>query len=417
MAVNFERHTLSNGLRVLAHRDPTTPMAAFNLLYDVGARDEHPDRTGFAHLFEHLMFEGSVHIPDYDVRLQRAGGENNAFTTNDITNYYLTLPAVNLETAFWLESDRMLGLALSEEKLETQKNVVVEEYRQSYLNQPYGDAWLLLRPLAWQRHPYRWATIGKSIDHIRQARLEQVRDFFRDYYHPGNAILAVAGQVDPQHVFRLAETWFGDIPPGKRPGRVLPAEAPVIRQRRLRVERDVPSTQLYLAFHTCGRGDKDFFPADLLSDILASGESARFARRLVRGRKLVGEAHAYLTGSLDPGLFLVQATLHREAAFGAVEEAIWEELQALSEEPVGGQELQKVKNKVEAAHTFAESHVLAKAINLAYYELMGDAGLLNRQMEAYARVRPEDIQQQAKSLFRREGAAILHYAARETVNG
>ncbi|MFO7998237.1 MAG: pitrilysin family protein [Bacteroidales bacterium] len=412
--VTFEKHILSNGMRVIAHRDPSTPMAAFNLLYDVGARDEHPGHTGFAHLFEHLMFEGSVNIPDFDARLQSAGGENNAFTTNDLTNYYITLPAGNLETAFWLESDRMLGLALHEEKLSIQKKVVEEEYLQSYLNQPYGDTWLLLRPLAYQKHPYQWATIGKSLDHIRQATLKQVAGFFDAFYHPGNAILSVSGNIDPEAVFRLAEKWFGSIPALHRPARKLPAEPLQTAERRLVVRRNVPSSQVFLAFHCCERGHPDFFATDLLSDLLAHGDSSRLFTKLVKEENLFSEVDAYLSGSLDPGLFLVHARLHDGITALQAEAAIWKELEDLTGKAPGEEELQKVKNKVESAHTFSETNVLGKAINLAYHELMGDADLINRQMVHYFGVSADDIQARARHLFKRENASVLHYLADET---
>jgi zinc protease len=414
--IKFEKHTLSNGLRVIAHKDPATPMAAFNLLYNVGARDEHPDHTGFAHLFEHLMFEGSLNINGFDRHLQNAGGENNAFTTNDITNYYITLPAHNLETAFWLESDRMLGLAFSEEKLAIQKNVVLEEFRQSYLNQPYGDTWLLLRPLAYNRHPYQWATIGKSIDHILSADLKQVEAFFHAYYHPSNAILVVSGNVEVADVFRLAEKWFGDLHGRQLHPRKLPVEHAQTAERRLVVEREVPSSQVYMAFHCCERGHPDFFATDLLSDLLANGDSSRLISRLVKGEKILSEVNAYLTGSLDPGLFIVHAKLHAETSTEQAEAAVWQELEKLCRHEPDKPELEKVMNKVEAAHTFSESNVLAKAMNLAYYELIGDAGQLNRLMSDYKKVRPRDISRLAQGIFRRENMSVMHYLTAETKN-
>lgn len=407
--VNFEKHILSNGLKVLVHRDDATPMAAVNILYDVGARDEHPDRTGFAHLFEHFMFEGSVNIPHYDRPLQFAGGENNAFTTTDITNYYLTLPAQNLEVAFWLESDRMLGLALSDEKLSIQKKVVTEEYRQSYLNQPYGDAWLLLQPLSYKVHPYRWSTIGASIDHIRDASLDEVKAFFKRFYHPANAILSVTGNVNPEDVFRLAEKWFGGIQPGKQSIRKLPQEPGQQEERRMTVFRDVPQNQVYLAFHMCGRSHADFHAADLISDLLSNGESARLNSKLVHDRKFFSEVNAYVTGQLDPGLLIITGKPKPEIALREAEDALWTEASLLVNERVDERELQKVKNKVEASHVFTESNMLAKAMNLAYYELMGDADLLNQQVDAWFKVTSEDIQRVAADIFTRKNANVLNY--------
>lgn len=395
------------------HHDPTTPLAVVNLLYDVGARDEAPHRTGFAHLFEHLMFEGSQNIPEFDTMLQYAGGENNAFTTNDLTNYYISVPAQNLETAFWLESDRMMGLAFSEEKLKIQKNVVIEEFRQSYLNQPYGDVWMLLRSLAYQVHPYQWSTIGKNIDHIQQATLEEVKGFFDTFYHPGNVVLTIAGNVEPEEVFSLARKWFGDIPARIQPARELMHEPEQTTQRRLRVERDVPYHQLVMSFPSPARQHQDFYATDLLSDVLANGSSARLIQNLVKTRKLFIEINAYLSGSIDPGQFLITGKLTEGTSIEEAEKAIWEELDQLMQSSVGERELQKVKNKVEASQVFSESNVLAKAINLAYYELLGDAGLINEQMDRYFAVTPEMIQQAAARLFQPEKASVLHYCARE----
>ncbi len=407
--IEYKKHRLDNGLRVLVHSDTSTPMVAVNTLYNVGARDERPDKTGFAHLFEHLMFEGSIHVPRFDYALQRAGGENNAFTTNDITNYYLSLPAQNLETAFWLESDRMLGLDFSEQKLETQKNVVVEEYKQSYLNQPYGDAWLLIRPLAYEVHPYRWATIGKSIDHIKDATLPDVKDFFAAFYNPSNAILTVAGNVEASDVFELAEKWFGDIdsPPAYR--RKLPEEPGQSGAKRKTVTRDVPQSQIYIVFHMCGRGHPDFHTTDLLSDILSNGESARLPARLVHEQRMFSDINAYISGNLDPGLFVITGKPHNHTDIEKAEEVLWKEALGLVNNVVDQRELQKVKNKVEATHTFSESNLLAKAMNLAYYELQGDAGIYNRQIEAYAKVTADDIQRVASGLFRQENSATLRY--------
>jgi zinc protease len=413
--VKFERHTLKNGLRVLVNPDNSTPMAACNLLYDVGAKDEDPQQTGFAHLFEHLMFEGSLHVPHFDKALQHAGGDNNAFTTNDITNYYITLPATRLETAFWLESDRMLGLAFSEEKLIVQKNVVIEEYRQSFLNQPYGDTWLLLRPLCYKKHPYQWGTIGKNIDHIRGASLDAVKSFFKRFYHPANAILVVAGQVDPHEVFMLAEKWFGDIPRGREQIRQLPAEPAQTEARQMKVVRDVPASQLYMSFPTCSRMHPDFYATDLLSDVLANGPSSRLTSELVKGRKLFAEADAHISGSLDPGMFVIQGKLHTETSFETAESALWEMLQRLKDRKTSEKELQKLKNKGEAAHAFAECNVLARAMNLAYYELMGDADLLNQQIMQYAEQKPEDLQRLANDLFAHEKSSVLYYQAKDGI--
>lgn len=397
--IPFERHKLSNGLTVLCHTDHTSPLVCVNVLYDVGSRDESPDRTGFAHLFEHLMFSGSVNIPSYDHYVEDVGGENNAFTNNDITNYYLTVPASALETAFWLESDRMLGLAFSEKGLEVQRDVVVEEFRQRYLNQPYGDVWLLLRPMAYTVHPYRWPTIGMDPGHIAGAQMADVRDFFSRFYHPGNAILSVAGSVDPDEVFRLAERWFGDIPRGPVNLRNLPIEPERIGSERKEVIRDVPATALYRVYPMMPRSYQGFFAADLLSDILSSGNSSRFFQKLVKEKALFSELSAYVTGDLDPGLFVIAGKLARGRTMNDAEEAVNIELGLLTSEVVPQRELTKVQNKAESALVFGELNLSEKALNLAYYELMGDADLYNRQSESYRSVTPAMLKDTAASLF------------------
>ena len=410
--VSFERFTLPNGLKVLVHEDPTTPMAVLNILYDVGARDENPEQTGFAHLFEHLMFGGSVNIPSYDEPLQRVGGENNAFTSNDITNYYITLPAVNLETAFWLESDRMLGLAFSEKSLDVQRNVVCEEFKQRYLNQPYGDAWLRLRPLAYKKHPYRWATIGKELSHIEEARMDDVKAFFQKFYHPSNAILVVAGAVKVPEVKQLAERWFGPIPGGKEPERLLPAEPSQTEARAETVEANVPVDTLYKAFHMPARKDADYYAADLLSDVLSRGNSSRLYRKLLKEEQLFSDINAYHLGSIDPGLMVVEGKPSPQVSMEEAESAIWEELDLVKAELVTEEELNKVKNKLESTMVFAEMSLLDKAMNLAYFELLGDAAALNEEVDKYLKVTAEDIRQAARKIFNPENSSTLYYLAK-----
>lgn len=407
--IQYDRFTLSNGLKVLVHRDEATPLACVNILYDVGARDEDESRTGFAHLFEHLMFGGSVNIPSYDEPLQRVGGENNAFTTNDITNYYLTLPAQNLETAFWLESDRMLSLAFSDKSLEVQRSVVIEEFKQRYLNQPYGDVWLLLRPLAYKVHPYKWATIGKEISHIEEAVMDDVKAFFAKHYNPMNAILVVSGDVKTEEVKALGEKWFGPIAPGKKPLRNLPAEPAQTEYRRMEVHRDVPADALYLCFHMCDRLSPDYQAMDLLSDILSRGNSARLYNKLVKEQQLFSEINAFVMGDTDKGLFVISGKLHEGVSTDAAETAVFAELEKLVQEPVSERELQKVKNKVESSMMFAEMSILDKAMNLAYFELLGDAEMINHETEQYARVKPADIQRLAKTVLARTNCSALHY--------
>ena len=409
--VSFERFTLANGLKVLVHEDPTTPMAVVNILYDVGARDEHPDQTGFAHLFEHLMFGGSVNIPSYDEPLQRVGGENNAFTSNDITNYYITLPSVNLETAFWLESDRMLSLAFSEKSLEVQRNVVCEEFKQRYLNQPYGDVWLKLRPMAYKQHPYQWATIGKSLDHIENANIKDVKAFFNRHYNPSNAIMVVGGDVKLEEVKRLSEKWFGTIPAGQKLPRLLPKEDDQTDERKEIFQANVPLDALYKVFHMPARIEQGYYAADLISDILSRGNSSRLFRNLLKDRKLFSDINAYLTGSLDAGLFVVEGKPLPGISMEVAEAAIWEELDRISTELVPDAELTKVKNKMESTMVFSEMSLLDKAMNLAYFELLGDANELNLETQKYLDVNSEKIRSQAKQIFRKENSSTLYYLA------
>lgn len=407
--IDFEKATLSNGLETIVHTDRSTPLATVNILYKTGARDEYPEKTGFAHLFEHLMFGGSVNIPSYDEPLQKAGGENNAFTSNDITNYYLTLPSENLETGLWLESDRMLELDFSQRSLDIQKNVVIEEYRQRYLNQPYGDIWLLLRPLAFKTHPYKWPAIGKDISHIENATLEDVKQFFYTHYAPNNAVMVIAGNVEPEETFRLAEKWFGPIKRRDVPERNLPAEEEQKEARRLAVERDVPSSAIYMAYHMCERTATNFYSADLLSDILANGKSSRLYQRLVKERKLFSEINAYLTGDLDPGLFVVKGMVKNSTGMEEAETAIREELDKLAASTVEVKELEKVKNRIESREAFTRSNILNKAIDLAYYEFMGDASMINGEIEKYRSRTPEELRNYAAKLFTENNCSVLCY--------
>lgn len=407
--VSFDRFTLANGLRVIVHQDNATPMAVVNILYDVGARDENPERTGFAHLFEHLMFGGSVNIPNFDGPAQAAGAQNNAFTSNDITNYYITLPAANLETAFWLESDRMLSLAFSEKSLDVQQNVVCEEFKQRYLDQPYGDVWLRLRPMAYQVHPYQWATIGKELAHIEEVKMEDVKDFFATYYTPANAYVVVAGNVETDTVKALAEKWFGDIPAGRKPLRQLPCEPEQLEARRELVHADVPQNAIYIAFHSPARNDDSYYTVDLITDLLSQGPSSRLYRRLLKENELFSEINAYQMGSIDPGLVVIEGKPLPGVQIDIAENAIWEQLEQLCAHPIESYELEKVKNKIESTMVFAEMSILEKAMNLAYFELLGDADRFNHETERYLAVTAAAIQQQAQKLFRKENSSTLVY--------
>lgn len=410
--IKYTRFTLENNLRVIVHQDESTPLACVNILYDVGARDEIESKTGFAHLFEHLMFGGSVNIANYDEPLQIVGGENNAFTTNDITNYYCTVPAENIETAFWLESDRMLSLAFTEKSLEVQRSVVIEEFKQRYLNQPYGDVWLLLRPLAYEVHPYKWATIGKEIKHIEEATMDDVKSFFKAHYHPSNAIMVVAGKVKPEQVKELAEKWFGSIPSGSKIKRQLPPEPLQTEARRLTVERDVPADALYKVYHMCSRYDEAYHTVDLLSDLLSRGNSSRLYKTLIKDKELFSELSAYVMGDFDNGLFVVSGKIPPGVKMEDAERGVQEELRKISEELVADDELQKCKNKVESSVTFSETDVLTKATNLAISELLGDAELINQEISKYSAVTPEKIREQAQKILREENCSTLYYLAK-----
>ena len=412
--VKFNRFTLDNGLRVIVHEDNTTPMAVLNILYDVGARDENPEQTGFAHLFEHLMFGGSVNIPSYDEPLQRVGGENNAFTSNDITNYYITLPSANIETAFWLESDRMLSLAFSEKSLEVQRNVVIEEFKQRYLNQPYGDVWLKLRPLAYKHHPYRWATIGKTIKHIEDARIEDVKAFFKKHYTPQNAIMVVGGDVTTEQVKQLAEKWFAPIPAGEKYHRNLPQEPEQHEERRETVTAKVPLNDVYISFQMGGRLDDDFYATELLSDVLSRGNSSRLYRSLVQDRQIFSEVHAYITSSLDKGMFILEGKPLEHISIEQAEAALWEELEKVKNEEIPADELTKVQNKTESTMVFSEMSLLDKAMNLASFELLGNAEMLNQETSKYLAVTAAQIKDTAARIFRKDNSSTLVYLAEKT---
>ena len=410
--VNFERFTLANGLRVIVHQDTSTPMAVVNVMYDVGAKDEESSRTGFAHLFEHLMFGGSVNIPVYDEPLQMAGGENNAYTTNDLTNYYIQLPAENLETAFWLESDRMLSLAFTDNSLEVQRKVVCEEFKEHYLNKPYGDVWLKLRDLSYEVHPYRWMTIGKELSHIENAQLQDVKNFFFKHYRPVNAILAVAGNVTVEQIRTLAEKWFGPIEPGEKYNRQLPAEPPQKAARKLEVTADVPLDALYKCWHIYPRMDHRYYVSDLITEILSGGGSSRLFQALVKEQKLFSNIECYHFGTTDAGLLTIEGKLVKGVKMEAAEAAISKELEKLKNEKISEAELQKVKNKTESMIAFEDMSIMNRANSLAFYELLGDATLMNSELDRYNKVTVDDVQQLSNEIFREENSNTLWYLAK-----
>jgi len=407
--IRFEKFVLINGLRVIVHQDTSTPMAVMNIMYDVGARDEDPERTGFAHLFEHLMFGGSINIPSYDTPLQMAGGENNAYTSNDITNYYIQLPAENLETAFWLESDRMLSLAFGEKSLDVQRKVVCEEFKEHYLNKPYGDVWHKMRELAYKVHPYRWMTIGKELSHIENARLDDVKNFFFKHYRPNNAILVVAGNVTVEKVKELTEKWFGDIPSGEKYIRKLPQEPPQSEARKLEIKAEVPLDAFYRCWHIYPRDDKRYYIADLITEILSGGGSSRLFQSLVKEKKLFSAVECYHSGSLDAGTLVIEGKLVKGIKMEDAEKAVETELEKMRTEKVTTAELQKVKNKVESLIAFEDMSLTNRANSLAFYELLGDAEQMNHELEKYNVVTAEDILNESRIIFRPENSNTLYY--------
>ena len=411
--ITVNRHTLPNGLRIVHSEMESTQMVALNVLYNVGARDEHPEHTGFAHLFEHLMFGGSVNIPDYDTHVQNAGGENNAWTNNDITNYYITLPRQNAETGFWLESDRMLSLDFNEKSLEVQRQVVIEEFKQRNLNQPYGDVGHLVRDMAYKKHSYQWPTIGKETSHIANATLDEVKDFFFRFYAPDNAILAVTGNISFEDTVALAEKWFGPIPRRNVATRNLPKEPVQTEERRQAVVRNVPVDALYMVFHKCDRLHPDYYTFDMLSDLLSSGRSCRFIQHLVLEKQIFSNIDAYISGSIDEGLFHITGKPSPGISLEEAEEAVWEELEALKTIEIDSYELEKVKNRYESEQIFNNLNYLNVATNLAFFELIGQAEDINYEVEKYRSVTSERIREVARKAFVRENCSVLYYKAKK----
>jgi len=415
--INFDKFELNNGLKVIVHHDSSTPIVAMNIIYKVGARDESVRRTGFAHLFEHLMFGGSVNIPKYDTPLEKAGGENNAFTNSDFTNYYLTLPKNNLEIAFWMESDRMLNLAFSPKSLEIQRQVVIEEFKQNYLNQPFGDVYLLLKPLAYKKHPYRWNTIGKDIKHIESATMEHVKSFYRKYYNPNNAILSIAGDVSTDEIKKLAEKWFGSIPRGKEIIRNYTNEPKQASPRKKTVYRNVSQNALYMAWHMPNRTDIGFYHCDLISDILSNGNSSRLFQKFVKDKGMFSDINAYVSGDIDEGLFIVSGKLLNGIKMKDAISAVIHELNLISNELVEEVDFEKIKNKIEANMVFSSISVLTKAMNLSYYELLGDVNMWNNELETYRNITREDIRRTASEIFQTNNQNTLIYKTLNQANG
>ena len=407
--IQYEKFVLGNGLRVLVHEDTSTPMAVMNILYDVGSRDENPEQTGFAHLFEHLMFGGSINIPAYDEPLQMAGGDNNAYTSNDVTNYHIQLPADNLETAFWLESDRMLSLAFDENSLQVQRKVVCEEFKEHYINKPYGDVWFKLREMAYKKHPYRWMTIGKELSHVENAKLEDVKNFFFKHYRPVNAVMVVAGNVKTPLVKELAEKWFGDIPSGEKYNRQIPVEPKQTEARKLEVKSNVPLDAFYKCWHIYSRLDERYYIADLITEVLSGGGSSRLFQSLVKEKQLFSNIDCYHYGTVEAGLLAIEGKLIKGVKMEEAEKAIEEELQKMKNEKVSEEELQKVKNKTESMMAFEDMSVMNRANSLAMYEILGDAELMNTELGKYQAVTAEDILKESRVIFDEANSNTLYY--------
>ncbi|MEI7959575.1 MAG: pitrilysin family protein [Chitinophagaceae bacterium] len=407
--IQFEKFELDNGLKVVVHQDTSTPMAVVNVLYNVGAKDEDPKQTGFAHLFEHLMFGGSVNIPVYDEPLQRAGGENNAYTTNDLTNYYCQIPAENIETAFWLESDRMLSLAFSEKSLEVQRKVVCEEFKEHYINKPYGDAWHKMRTLAYTQHPYRWMTIGAALSHVENATMQDVKDFFFRFYRPNNAILVVTGNVTTDQVKTLAEKWFGPIPAGEPYVRNLPAEPEQLKSKTLDVRADVPLDMLMMTWHMGDRNDQYYHATDLLTEVMGGGASSRLYEQLIKVKQIFSSIECYHFGTIDPGLLVIEGKLVKGVTMSVAEKAILDEIEHIKNEILPLKEVQKVINKTESLICFEDMSIMNRAHSLAYYELLGDASLMNSELKKYQEVTPQLIQETAQRIFKDTNRNTLYY--------
>jgi predicted Zn-dependent peptidase len=414
--IEFSSYSLDNGLRVLIHEDRSTPLTAINLLYNVGSRDEDPESTGLAHLFEHLMFGGTVKIPEFDKQLQLAGGENNAFTNSDLTDYYITLPSENIETGLWLESDRMKNLDLSRKNLETQKKIVTEEFYQRYLNQPYGDAMLLLRSLAYEIHPYRWPAIGMDVSHIRNTGVKKIRDFFFSHYAPNNAIITLAGNIIPEKAFSLVQKWFGEIEMRKVAPRKLPPEPEQTEARNLITEKDVPVTALYKAWHMGSRSSSDFYVMDLISDLLAGGESGRLYTRLVRRKKIFSDLNAFITSDIDPGLVILQGKLMKGVDIHEAEESVMEVISDLRNKYPSATELEKVKNKFESSAILTNTGILNKAMNLAYHELIGNPEMINKETEIFRKIDKKMVMETANRYFIDSNCSTLYYKSSRKSN-
>lgn len=407
--VAYHKRVLSNGLTVIVHEDHSSPMVAINVLYKVGSKDESPEKTGFTHLFEHLMFGGSENIPDFDEPIQQAGGENNAFTNSDVTNFYDLLPLDNWEVGLWLEADRMTRLNLNSEVLNTQKKVVIEEFKETSLNEPYGDLWHHLSAMNYDKHPYNWPTIGKEISHIEKANMDDVKTFYENWYRPNNAIITVSGSVAYEEAFAKVEKWFGELPAKDIVRSTYREDRKYLGYRKKELMANVPLRSVVLSFKMQDRTDEDFYVTDLLSDILANGKSARLYKNLVRNNPSFSHIDAFISGVRHRGLLIIEGKPLDHISMDEATSLIWKELEDLQERRVTPGELEKMKNKAESHIVFSESSVLNKAMSLAYYEYLGDIDLINNEVECYQQVTSEDIQRVSKELFVKENNVEIRY--------
>ena len=411
MPLQFKRHILANGLRLIVHEDHSTPLASCNVVYNVGSRDENPEMTGMAHLFEHFMFTGSKHIPDYDAQLQSVGAFNNAYTTQDITHYYITLPAVNIEHALWLESDRMLELAFQQEKLDIQKHVVIEEFKENFLNRPYGDMWMLYNQFFFQKHTYQWLPIGKEISHIEKVSMDDMKAFFYRFYRPNNAVLTIAGDVKFEEIVPLVEKWFGPIPAGTDSvwDRKYPQENLQTEKRLFEVQRNVPADMLFKGWPTCGRLTPDFYAYDMLSDLFGSGQSSYLYKKFVMEDALFTDISAYITGTLDPGIFIIGG---RPAEGVSIEEAnkrLSDYLYQLPQNCINAHDLQKVKNRVESIILQNDIKIEDRSSSLAVAECFSCAEDFNDETNRYFAVSEEQINTLCNNMFRQEQETTMYY--------
>lgn len=409
--IQFEKYQLKNGLRLLLNVDRNTPLVAFNLMYNVGSKFEKENKTGLAHLFEHLMFLGTSNIKDFDYYTQLAGGENNAFTNNDVTDFYITIPKANIETAFWLESDRMSNLALSKRKFNTEKNVVIEEFKETTLNVPYGDMWHLLSEMSYKVHPYKWPTIGKSIDDIKKITLDDAMDFYDNFYSPSNAVLTVTGDIEINKIIELSEKWFGNIEKPKPSAErfIFPVESDQSLFNEKVIKSNVPSNAIYMAFHIAGRMENEYYTHEIISDLLGRGRSARLYQKLVKDQEIFSEVNAYLSGNSDPGLLIVEGLISEDIDVERAEKSLFNELDLLQNTKIEDQELEKIKNKMENQLAFEEANIMNKAINLCQFEILGNVDMINDQIEMYRNVTPDMILEQSKTIFNLQNCSKLLY--------